>query len=124
MAACEMFMWMMSYSFKLHTPPHYKKTFKKTFSIDPENENDGICLQKRQRFIIHKNIFIPEDTFEKSKYRIKIQITSSGMGCICDYTNKISPVYTVHSRVVYTFWLYGVHFREVSREKTFIPSHT
>ena len=32
------------------------------------------------------------------------------------------PVYTVHSRVVYTFWLYGVHFREVSREKTFIPT--
>ena len=30
---------------------------------------------------------------------------------------KVSPVYTVHSRVVYTFWLYGVHFRKVSREK-------
>ena len=34
------------------------------------------------------------------------------------------PVYTVHSRMVYTFWLYGigVHFREMSIEKTFIPT--
>ena len=32
------------------------------------------------------------------------------------------PIFSVHSRVVYTFWFYGVHFREVFREKTFIPT--
>ena len=66
-------------------------------------------------------VYTFENGLEKKHLSLLLNVTSSGAGCICDYTNTKSPPYTLYTRVVYTFWFYGVHFREVFREKNIYP---